>query len=405
MKTNPSPHAGAVLAKTTKARRFLLFIAHLDLKVDPLNLNDQFTQALREAAASENVHWKVVRRDVVLGLGYLGRGAQDRFSHELGEGFRSGNFSLIVDRTPKRDRALVKSVLTSLPCVGVTTARWLNEQLAHHNLVERLTTALTYKFRWENREALRGDVHMSIARWGAGGVMDEYLAKDRPPSFSLMTQWVAQKTTSRLYRRGQDALHREMRGTRTESECRHGAMSEAAMDATDWRTAVVQGEEDSFTTVVVDPNDPRDNEGEPSNGDRLGLLRDLIRVARPRAADRYVRVLDYLSTGMTKDEIADTEGIQPLRAGKLTQRVRDDIKKSEVTVEDAVKILQYVADEPYATTTDILDDLSLESENAIKALRLLALRGLIAEEGESFVVTAAGGRQAFSQDEGADKLL
>ena len=182
-------------------------------------------------------------------------------------------------------------------------------------------------------------------------------------------------------------------------------MADSAMDATDWRTAVVSGEENSVTTVIVDPLDPRENEGEPTNKDRLGLLRDLIRVSRPRAADRYVRVLDYLSTGMTKAEIADTEGIQPLRAGKLAQRVRDDLRDSEVTVSDAVKILEYVAGEPYATPTDIVDDLQIALPNASKAIMLLKLRGLVEEGVESLVVTAAGERQASSQDEGGDKLL
>ena len=187
MKTNPSPHAGAVLAITTKARRFLLFIAHLDFKVDPLNLDDQFASALRSTAEAENVHWKVVRRDIILGLHYHGSGAQKTFLKDLSDALHSGNFVELAKRLPLKDQTLVEDVLNALPFCGITTARWLSEQMEQKNLLSKLATALKFKFPRENEDALRGDIHMAIAVWGAGGSLDAYLRVGRPPSPRLMT--------------------------------------------------------------------------------------------------------------------------------------------------------------------------------------------------------------------------
>lgn len=332
---------------------------------------------------------KLFNRDVVYGHGYRGRQAVEEFAGELYNALQ-GNMRDLLSRIKREEQ---ESVVLSLQG-NVSTREWLNQRL-ESGLVNRLCYKLRHRFPLETREDIVGAVHIAIGVWGAEGSFDSHLRRGYQPSLSNLADWIGRKIINQLRRRGQDALLREMRGSRTDREYHNeGKIAVDAMSVTSFSIAQVL---DPDGKAVKGQFDIVDNSSEEESGvdaEFLDLARDCLRAARPQSHERMLRVFDLMCAGASRQQIADEEGITTLRAGHLTARVRSDLRESLITLKMAKTILEYVIEEPFSTKNEIQGDLEYPPVHFNRAIRLLGFRCLLTtHEGDSYLATDAGRTQ------------
>ena len=355
----------------------------------PANTVEAFDAAVKAAFASlgeeHGCGRKLFNRDVVYGHGYRGRAAVTEFATDLHAAF-NGRMSPLIKRVRDAEQEAVVTAIQGL----VTTRSWLDERVAN-GLVQRLTFKVRGAFPLESKEEVQGMVHLAIGEWGARGTFDAYLRKGWYPSISRMADWIGQDVINVLRRRGQDALLREMRGSRTDREFRNeGKIATDALDVTAY-DIVKDYDDDGVPTgevMIVDRSTDEDSGIDP---EFLELARDCLKAARPKAHDRLLRVLGLMCGGASRQEIADQEGITMLRAGHLTARVRGDLREAVVTLDMARAVLRYIVAEPFATRGEIIEDLGYSRVQVDRVVRLLGTRGMLAvHTGHSYLATDAG---------------
>jgi len=328
---------------------------------------------------------KLFNRDVVYGHGYRGQSAVREFATDLHAAF-NGRMGPLLKRVREADQEAVVTTIQGL----VTTRGWLDERIAN-GLLQRLSFKVHQRFPLETRDEIRGVVHLALAVWAAEGSFDAHLRRGYQPSLTNMTDWIGLKVINVLRRRGQDALLREMRGSRTDREFKaDGKIAADALDVTSF-DVVKDYDEDGVPTgetMIVDRSTDEDSGIDP---EFLELARDCLKAARSKAHDRLLRVLDLMCVGASRQEIADQEGITILRAGHLTARVRGDLREAVVTLDMARAILRYIVAEPFATRGEIIEDLGYSRVQVDRAVRLLGTRGMLAvHTGHSYRATDAG---------------
>lgn len=310
---------------------------------------------------------------------------------------------LVVAPTP--EKKVVKR-----PTERTLTYLWVEKQMVEQALDRRIAAILKKK-NLESFEDLHSTTCLWLAEWANAGTFDPFLAEGKPPSPQTLAKWVGQKLHHDRYKNGTDALTRHMTGARTQCEVRHNKEAAELADMTGLpvRQVFMPGAQ------LVDPSTPKaipvsmGNEpatmaggfdlvdhrpvgvftGEREKSAEHALVRDIIRVRRPRAADRYGRMFDYLIAGTPKEEVAEQEGIAILRVNHLFQRVRDDMSGAPVLVDVALRILSLVSEEPWAELAEIEAELSANPEVA-PAIELLKVRGFLEDRNGSFAATKAG---------------
>ena len=145
-------------------------------------------------------------------------------------------------------------------------------------------------------------------------------------------------------------------------------------------------------------------------GAEMDLVKDIIRLQRNAASERYIRMLTAVLSGTTRAKVAENEGVNLLCAKRIFKRVRDDLRKSPVMISVALKVLDLVSEEPWSTRTEIEETLTSEGwetqalmletsqvgpkalkRTVGKALTLLSKRGLLSEgTGQAFAPTRQG---------------
>jgi hypothetical protein len=359
-------------------------------------------KSIKAAATDLCTESRRVHRDLVWALEYRGRGAQDRLASDLVDPAAPAFVERVRRRLPAVDAdhicqhlvfgGAAKPVAPTLKRTAPTpTAVWLNEQI-DKSMIPRLVRTVRARYPVEEDEDVLGMVHLMIAHWGFVGSFDAHLAEGKAPSITRMAGWVGNRVKSALGRRGQDALWRQMRGSRTESEYRKGDVHpESVRPTTTYEVAYEGGDDDpgGAVRVVVDP---RSQEPDLDTERIREALRNVIRCSRPGAAKRYVRILEGMIAEDGKQELAAADGCSDLRAGKLTQRVRADLREAAtITVADARRVLRYVVDEPFITFSEIVEDLDMAEDEADRAIRLLHLSGYVTEsDGRSYAATDEG---------------
>lgn len=281
-----------------------------------------------------------------------------------------------------------------------TTQRWLLEQMVESELDRKVASLLKRTYNREEYEELLSFVHLWFSKWGRAGTCDQYISEGKPPTAAILACWCEQKYSHHLSRIAQDALAREFKGVRTQMEVRvrkekgnegdfihqEGVLSDPTTPESIWTGSAEDGNlSRDFIQPSVDPSEMFAQE-------ELALARDIIRVRRRRASDRYTRFFDHLIGGLPKEEAAVLEGVSELRVTHLYQRVRDDLRQAPVLIEVALLVLRKITEEPYTTLEELEEEESLrENPDLHEALELLVLRGLATEErGSSFVSTPAG---------------
>lgn len=275
--------------------------------------------------------------------------------------------------------------------------KWVEEQISEKSLDRKLAAALKKTYKKEEFEDLRSHANYWLWQWAAIGQFDEWLKDHDSVKPSVLVEWLKQKMRTEVFARGKDALTRQNTGARTQYEISRGKVHDQSLQISADTPDVVlqQGEkegdfEQHVVSMPVEVNIDPDFRGD--------FVRDLIRLARPRAADRYVRIFDLMAQDYSLDEIAEIEGVQKHRAAKLTQRVRDDIQQGAITTEVAKRILQEISDEPYSTRDDLLDVIPCDKKESFgAALEILSYRKMISENKQGcFLATKEGEFSLYS---------
>jgi hypothetical protein len=382
--------------------------------LSPDTAPDTLRLAIKQAAAELGTESRRIHRDLVWAMGYRDRGAQDRAARDLIDPACPAFMSVVHAKMSPFDAAHVAGAIrtsTSTPTPIIVppkkrsgpnpTSLWLNGQIVA-GLIPRLVRTVHKRYPIEDIEDVRGEVHLRIAHWCSRGSFDAHLAEGHPPTISRMSAWVGNRIKSSLGRRGQDALWRQMRGSRTETEWRSQAVHPESVTPDMVYTVGLEsgGEEGVVQQVVIDPKSLVEPETPPNNATLRATLRSVIRAKRPNAAARYIRVLESMVEEIPRAEFAEAEDISVRRTSKLTARVRDDLRSAMwSTVSDARKILRYVIEEPYITHGELSEDLRIDSEAVDRAVRLLTDPeiGYISDAGgRSYAVTGIGEEVALT---------
>lgn len=395
-------------------RSVISTLAH-QLGSSTANLYDDALRVL--SAMKRDGHDPFTRRDVTAILLAMGAGKPgDRSFHGsewdtlglaiaassvLGEGRGYYNFTSRPQAVTVQAKPVVKAKPTpsSEPTV---TGQWLEQQMRDSALDRKVAALLFRKFHREDYEDLLSEVHLWFAKWANLGTCDKFILDGKPPTVTILTIWVSQKIIHRMAREGQDALRRETMGSRTQLELEHRRgnggedyiIEKARRLDPDAPQAIWVGDGESGEGLHREFIAPEESPGFLFDQGELSLVRDIVRVRRRRAADRYARFFDHLMNRTPKEEAASLEGVSELRVTHLYQRVRDDLRDAPVLIEVALKVLNVITTEPYSTFQEIEGDFTpvKSSEADLKqAIQLLVMRGLATEaQGSSYAPTEAG---------------
>ena len=277
------------------------------------------------------------------------------------------------------------------------TRPWIQEALKR-NEHYHIAQVIKKKFPYETVEELASDVSELMLLWGERGLCDAFLRRNKPPTRAILAIWAEQKIRQRVYKDGTDALHREFRGLRTQTEIRkrkelsmedlileQGLKSDPYSPKTVW--VIQEGGERQCVIVAPEP------EGAPQDQTRkLELVRAFIQAKRKRSPERYARFFDHLQAGTPKGEIALLEGCSELKVSHLTNKVRGDLRESSKFLSVALLLLKKISEEPFSTLEEIQEENpALEAAKIEQAIEVLLKGDLISEkQGRSFLVTEAG---------------
>jgi len=276
------------------------------------------------------------------------------------------------------------------------TALWFQDQIKA-GLDRKVANQLRHKFPQEPFEELLAETRLWFMTWSKNGTCDSYLEKGKPPTIPILTIWVKGKIVHRLYKEGQDALSRHLKGVRTQGEITQRSVTgkdfivEDALrsDPSAPKAIWVGGkEEGDLHREFVSHEEPLFQE---LDKEEIDLIRDVIKIRRQDAGEKLTRVLDHMIEGRSREETALLEGESELRISNLCQKVRDDLRQAPVILEVALRVLQAISQEPFSSKEDIEEEVHKAPEEIKVALDLLRLRGLVKEKGSnSFLVTREG---------------
>ena len=402
-------HIATVIRLINKARPLSDTTAPMALK-----------NAIKQAAIDNDTESRRVHRNFVWALNYRGRGAQNRaavdlidpaatdFRVRVSQSLSAFDAAYVIkaldeagQKTPTKKASRPSNTPTTpknAPPTPTATAVWLNEQISN-GLIDHLINTVVRRYPVEDRDDVAGEVHLRIAHWGAKGSFDEHLELGNAPTVSRMAAWVGNRIKSALGRRGQDALWRQLRGSRTESEYRNEEVHPDSVNPESVYSVALESDgtdDGAVQRVIIDPRTLEDSLPVAETAVTAeAALRMIIRASRPNAAERYLKILEAMIADTNRSDIADQDGCSVGRAGKLTARVRADLKAAPMlfTVSDARKVLRYIVEEPCITYTEIIEDLRMDGEEVDRALRLLMMNEIayITESnGRSFMATDIG---------------
>jgi hypothetical protein len=276
------------------------------------------------------------------------------------------------------------------------TRPWMQEAV-RGGLHLRIARSIKKKFPTEDIDDLTSEVGELMLTWGERGLCDTFLRNNKPPSLSILAVWAEQKIRQRVYHDGTDALHREFRGLRTQTEirkrkqlCMEDLILEQGLKAdpdalkTVW---VIQDEKPQVVIVAPEPAEvPQDESC------KLSLAREFIQAKRKRSPERFARVFDHIKAGTPKAEVALIEGCSELTVSHLFQKVRGDLKEGSQFLGVALLLLRKISEEPFSTLQEIQEENSnLEPRKIEQALEVLLKGEFISEkQGRSFLATEAG---------------
>jgi hypothetical protein len=311
----------------------------------------------------------------------------------------------------------MKASIRTAPPAPNTTAAWLAQEIEQHGLYEYLHRALLASGSLKREDPAEVDDHINsaLAAWIKRDAFAKFLAVGKTPRRRNLVAWCKQVASNTMRDRGTDALHRELRGARTEHEREAHAESEGGMApwAASNRTVYA-------SVVLHDDGDGSESEHDLVDLDAVDATELLARTelvetveqafnrACPRSKDAAARLNETF--GLLAEEagtkrIAEVLGVSDLRAEKVAQKVRDRLRESEGRVRAALAVLRAVGEEPYLTRAEVQEALG-DLSDLPSTFKELVERGYMAEhKGGSFLLTEKGEARLSQQGEWHDRLL
>lgn len=302
-----------------------------------------------------------------------------------------------------------------VPTPTNATAAWLAQEIEHHGLYEYLYRALlaSASFKREDPAEVGDHINSALAAWIKRDAFAKYLAVGKTPRRRNLVSWAKQVASNTMRDRGTDALHRELRGARTEHEREAHAESEsgmapwAASNLAVYASVTLPDDEDGSEHDLVDL-DAVDATELLARTELVETVERVFDRACPRSKDAASRLTDafgLLAEEVGTKRIAEALGVSELRAEKVSQRVRDRLRESEARVREALAVLRVVGDEPYMTRAEVQEALGGLSDLP-STVKELVERGYMAEhKGGSFLLTVKGEARLSQQGEWHDRLL
>jgi hypothetical protein len=309
--------------------------------------------------------------------------------------------------------------LTPTPANANATAAWLAQEVAQHGLYAYLYRALSASasFRREDPAEVGDHIHAAFAAWIKRDAFAKFIAAGKTPNRRNLVSWAKQVSSNTMRDRGTDALHRELRGARTEHERevhaeREGGMAPwVAQQTTTYEKVTYLSDEDRTDTGDYDlvDLDAVDATELLARSELVGTVELVFHRACPRskdAANRLNETFGLLAEEANPQRVAEVLGVSTLRAEKLAQRVRDRLRESEGRVRAALAVLRAVGDEPYMTCDEVQEALGALSDLPSTVGELVE-RGYLSEhKGGSYCLTERGAKRLSAGGSGwSDRLL
>lgn len=375
-----------------KHDRFLSVFEYV-FNANPVDLNGTkvlVSEALKSLPATMGVKRQSFRRDVVIAHGFKGKGAQDALSREFW-GFWKGESDSVLARLSEEYQTKIKEYRDSKSSpTRIRTFRDWFESQNQSKLLNSMAKNLQRKYPMEEFEECLSMVGMCVAHWLNEGNLDAKIEERGDMSVTLLNNWIRRRHLNEVHSRGTEPLFR-MKGARTNAEktsvWRNGnktGMAEEAVQSGGWSVAVSESNnEDEFEfEVVCQGKTPEQAVLDSRAASHLmDTHTSVVEACYPGASDRYVSVLRILEEGGDRVTIAEEHGISVARGGHLACRVRNAIKSS---IANAPKVLQAIAEEPWSTRDELMEELQMEKKEFNTTVAYLLSKGGIKEKDGSF---------------------
>jgi len=299
------------------------------------------------------------------------------------------------------------------------TAEWLAKEVTHNGLHEYLCRALarSSSFAREGVVDVEDHVNDAFAAWIKRDAFAKYLAEGKTPTRGNLVAWAKQVGANTMRDRGTDALHRELRGARTERERASHNGSEGGMApwaaCTPGNFKALNGDNpevdrDEWVGIDFVDVDALDAEEMLARTEILVTVEEAFRRSCTRSqasAERFSRTFRCMAEGGTGDRLAGELGVSPLRAEKLAQEVRDRLRETEARVRDALTVMQAVEATPDLTPAEVEARVG-ELAHLPSTVKELVARGYVTlRKGDALALTPNGRARLGKKQDGWDGRL
>ena len=265
--------------------------------------------------------------------------------------------------TKIRPHFIVPEVAEANPDTRNVTCLWLEAELAKglYDHLLRVVSCNTSTAR--EREA--GEVMDHVNHYFATAIRrDAYRTRIEagdPPRWGQITEWCLRATWSTFKKRARMPLFREGRGARTEKERENGTIRTDALIASEHEVVIQSREEVGSPNLVVNEvlvdTEAHHREMHRIDFDRgMSKIEEAFRVHKPGNHDRISRIWKLYAEGHTVEEIGQLEGVSRNRAASLLADVRKALRDAEQTATNAAIVLEYIAENPWSATADVVAD-------------------------------------------------
>ena len=285
------------------------------------------------------------------------------------------------------------------------TACWLDGQLNHHDLFNRMHRALTQDHRMAREradDAVMDHLQTFFLTRIRRNAFATRLGNGELPTFRQLLDWSVRNSISTFRKFAQEPLTRESRGALTKRERDLGERSTASMAASPYQIVslmddnegqqshgVSKGYGGAPLTDVVDPMAAEQMEHRIAWNQGMDRVRDAVRRHKPGNPERYVSIFDAMCDGISQEDLAAKEGVSKNRAATLMADTRTALRQARQAGIQARIILEYIREEPWSTLDDLQTDLDGEMPLAFLLVELVK-KGRLSTSNGSFCITDAG---------------
>jgi hypothetical protein len=286
------------------------------------------------------------------------------------------------------------------------TACWLDGQLNHQDLFNRMQRALAQDSRMakeRSNEAILDHLQTFFLTRIRRNAFAVRLGNGELPTFRQLLDWCVRNSISTFRKFAQEPLTRESRNALTKRERVLGVRGTDAMAASPYTVVSLTADDEGSAshgvrkgrigsapvTDVVDPSAVEKMEHRIAWNQGLERVRDAVRRHKPGNPERYVNIFDAMCDGISQEGLAMREGVSKNRAATLMADTRTALRKARQVGIQARIILSYIREEPWATLEDLQEDLDGDMPLAFLLVELVK-KGRLKGRNGSFCITQGG---------------